>query len=101
MYKRQVLSLSTYEYDIADTFKAYPNPAKDEFIIESERITTHNNVSLIIRDINGRTIKKSIDFEVSEDSKLRINISNLQPGVYFYTLESGKKPLKTGKLIKE
>ena len=93
--------LSTLNYDIADTFKAYPNLAKDEFIIESDHIMTNNNVSLIIRDINGRAIKKSIYFEVSKDSKLRINTSNLQAGVYFYMLESGKRPLKKGKLIKE
>ncbi len=93
--------LSTLNYDITDAFKAYPNPVKDEFIIQSERNIANNNVSLSIRDINGRTISTISKFNSSEDSKLRIDTSHLQAGVYVYTLESEKRTLKIGRLIKE
>ena len=96
-----VSSLSANKYKFEGDVKAYPIPAKNEFILESSLIATTNNVSVTIRDINGRTINKFTQFNGSEPSKLRVDTSSLQAGVYFYSLESGKRTLKTGKFIKE
>jgi len=59
--------------------KVYPNPAKNELIIENENLNKENETVQII-DFSGRIIIIS-QFEPS-NSQLTIDVSHLQSGIY-------------------
>jgi hypothetical protein len=69
------LSLSVDEFS-ANNIVLFPNPAKDYLNISN----LENNLNFILRDVNGRTLKKGT---VSQHSK--IDISSLSQGYYFIT----------------
>jgi len=74
-------------------FEIFPNPARDKFILKTERPNIHYDV--IIRTLYGKTIKytKIIKQETS------IDISNLTPGIYFISISDNKSSI-TKKFIK-
>ncbi|MDP4266348.1 MAG: T9SS type A sorting domain-containing protein [Bacteroidota bacterium] len=79
------------------SFKNYPNPAGESTIITYE-ITNTNNVNLIVTDISGKQVK-SIDLGrvTSGVHNFTLNTSDLNNGVYFYTLVCKNERL-TGKM---
>jgi len=95
-----VLSLSTNEYNLADNFKAYPNPVNDVFSIELNQFGNLEGLEVKIWDINGRTVMHRTDFDTNE-SILTLDLSSLNSGVYFYTIKSRMRTPKKGKLIKK
>lgn len=67
----------------------FPNPANNSTEI-SYSLTTAENVSMIITDITGKTVA-SYDLGSQTDGKhnYSLNTSNLESGIYFYTLTAG------------
>jgi penicillin-binding protein-related factor A (putative recombinase) len=53
----------------------YPNPAKDVFFVESKDIIK----SIEVHDVSGKSIMKK---NTENKSKVEVNISNFQPGIY-------------------
>lgn len=85
--------LSSGEFSIGDnSFVVYPNPAKDVL-----NITNSNNVdikNISITDLNGRVVKSQVA------SFTQINVSDLNAGVYFLTIEASEGKT-TKKFIKQ
>ena len=91
-------ALSVAENDLEIDFKVYPNPASNyiQFQLDAKYTEIYKNVKLSIYDIKGAFIQeKNIDFNSN------IAISNLQNGVYLYTLQDENQILKSGQLIKK
>lgn len=63
-------------------FSVYPNPATDNITLVNYN---NNNLSIIIRDMTGRTLKS---LQVSE-IKNNIDISDLPSGILLITIQSG------------
>lgn len=73
-----------------DAVQLFPNPAKDYIKIRFEK-EGFENVNYQITDLNGRIVKVgNLSF-----GNNRVDIRNLNKGVYFVNIEGGKnKPLK-------
>ncbi len=84
-------SLSTTQFDLADNFNLYPNPAKTSFSLT----TTIKSVKIL--DVSGKQI---IEFKGNFDKGHQFNIENLTNGLYIIKLENAKGQTKTTKLIK-
>lgn len=75
----------------------YPNPTKDELVIQLSDFPLQSNLKLNLFSINGQVIK-----QVSINSKLtNIELDKVSQGIYFYQLQDGHNTLKTGKIIVE
>lgn len=81
------------DIDVSDNISVYPNPASDRLFIKILNEDKAENVRLI--DNVGREVLKA-SFNASAGS---IDISSLDPGVYFILLE-GEKGVYTSKIIK-
>lgn len=76
--------------------QSYPNPASESAIIPYALPARANKAHIIIRDITGREVG---NYAISKNrSSLEVNVSNLQNGLYTYTLVMDEKPLATRKL---
>lgn len=73
-----------------------PNPAKDELNLNYE-LKEAPDLRFEIRDISGRIIK-TIQLDPLENVKI-IQVSDLSPGLYFYSIFTGQEVLVTNKLI--
>ncbi len=83
---------SSISNELLDRVEIYPNPAKDYFILKGDKI---KNLDINIFDIGGRLMQHNIG---SNHSK--INISELETGIYTVLIQSGKDKI-IRKLIKE
>ena len=94
-YYGACLTASTQENaDDLPMLNAFPNPANGQVTIK------HNLKSggiLLITDITGKTIKNQ---PISaESNQTTVDISDLRPGIYVYSLESGAKRILSKKLV--
>ena len=84
-------SLSTDQFQIADNFKLYPNPAKTSF-----KLTT-KITGVKILDVSG---KQLIEYNGTFEAGHQFNIENLVNGLYIIQLEDTNGQTKISKLIK-
>ncbi len=63
----------------------YPNPAKDEVFIRTEKTNLNRSVSVTIYSANGR-VNKSLS-NITKDTSIRID--DLNTGLYFIMISSG------------
>jgi len=77
---------------------AYPNPASgSEVTVTYDVAKNVDHAELVMHDLVG----KELDSYVlnTNENKLKLNVSGLNSGVYFYAIKVNKKTLKTERLI--
>lgn len=82
--------LSTNEVNISD-FKVYPNPAKDEFRIESNNV---NITSVSLYNLLGKKVYSNNNW----NNEL-INVSNINSGVYILNIRADNRSLNKKVII--
>lgn len=92
LWKLTTQNLSTETVEHKNILKAYPNPVNNILNLSSQE--TINNVLIV--DMLGKTVFQN-NFNTNE---LNIDISNLQEGIYFVQVSSGKQ-MQTIKIIKK
>ncbi|MEO6870543.1 MAG: T9SS type A sorting domain-containing protein, partial [Ginsengibacter sp.] len=91
------LSLDAVKYN---TVSVFPNPVNDVANISINSGKNYSDMSMVITDINGKTlIKKHVAYNRSNTVE-RVNTSNLAKGIYFVTVYFDGLNPKTAKLIK-
>ena len=77
--------------------KLYPNPAKNTVVLNYSVSGTASAVEFSLRNILGSEVRH---FQLLNNSgKITIDISNLENGIYFYSLKTNDKILVTRKLV--
>lgn len=76
---------------------AYPNPTKDllHLVITDDK---WNDLSYQLFDMNGRTL---VNLNKITAPEMSVSMQELQQGIYFLTVSSNKKTIKTFKIIKK
>jgi hypothetical protein len=80
----------------AASLKIYPVPAGDYLMAELPSGTKTTTGEYLISDLTGRTIKSA----KTSSAAVSIDVSQLQPGMYILTIQSGNKRL-SAKFIKQ
>ena len=78
------LPASTEDIGFKANVNIYPNPANDILTIESQQTFD----TLIIHDLTGKEIQRIVSTESRLEQQLEV--SNLQSGIYYLTIQSGK-----------
>lgn len=84
-------TLSNEDFD-SNSFSIYPNPTSSVLNISNPNSLEIKNILVV--DINGRIVKNQ------SDSLSQINVSDLNAGVYFVTIEAAEGKT-TKKFIKQ
>ena len=95
LYAQNPLGLNRNEINPKITISIYPNPASKEATLSMENI--NGSVLIVIRDIQGRTIK-TIKEKASNSLNKTIDLSQLSKGEYFISIIN-KDIQQTKKLI--
>lgn len=94
-------TLSTNELENSDRdIHVYPNPTNTELCIESNHAFSPYSLSVKIWDLNGNIVNSLPEINSNSVLKVDVDVSALESGVYFYSIKSGEKKVKMGKLIK-
>jgi hypothetical protein len=96
-------NLSTVDFDSSKKLSArsYPNPANDVVTIAVQS-NNESNILLNLFDLNGRLISAPIEIKrATEGNAVRIPVSHLPSGLYFYTLSIDGKVVYKDKIIKQ
>ena len=81
-------------------FNIYPNPVQDYLNISYNVTEFSNNFNIEVIDIMGRIIQL-LDYNTkNNEGILKLNLTNVPPGIYFCTINSDNKEVFTFKLIK-
>lgn len=75
------------------TFKLYPNPASNQFFIESSEVL---NLEINIKDVDGKLL---VNKQIRGNKRSKINASDLTSGIYIVELRS-PQGIKAFKLVK-
>ena len=82
---------------VATKMYAFPNPASEIVTVEYAYSGNSNNVQLVIKNLLGATLyTKKLD---ANGNKVKIDISEYNAGIYFYSIEADGRPLVTKKLL--
>ncbi len=81
------------EWSNGSSVSVYPNPANDVLNIDIKNFNKEN-LSVNIIDVIGKEVLKS-------DYKNQIDISFLEKGIYFVSIQQDRKIISTKKIIKE
>tara|TARA_Y100000385_G_C12988347_1_gene591682 strand:+ start:652 stop:1131 length:480 start_codon:yes stop_codon:yes gene_type:complete len=92
----EIYSVGIDEEDIAISFTAFPNPTKDILTLQFDAFTTQN-ASFQLVDQAGKIIQKKKISNVSTS----LNLSNEVSGIYYLSINSESKNIKTFKIIKK
>ncbi|OFX86890.1 MAG: hypothetical protein A2W99_04020 [Bacteroidetes bacterium GWF2_33_16] len=84
------------EYIGLEKLTTYPNPVKDVLNIEIGDGLISDHVSISIIDVTGKTVFS----ENYKDAGLKVDVSNLNPGLYFITIKTSINS-RSLKVIKE
>lgn len=95
LYRRPYLSTPTFK---KNGFTVYPNPSKDILNIKNPS-TAISNVYISIHDILGKLVKSENNIAI--EPNVSLNISDLQNGLYFLTIEDKAGFNQTLKFIKQ
>jgi hypothetical protein len=78
---------------------AYPNPVSENSMVNVFYTITDNNepYHLAIRNILGANVLK-IPLNINENT-VAVNVSTLQPGVYFYAIENKNQIVIAKKMV--
>ena len=80
--------------DMVKALSAYPNPATR--VVNIEYVAPSADAYLVIKNLTGREVYRT---PVNQAGKKQVDISQFNPGVYFYGVESKGKMLCTKKLL--
>ena len=82
--------------EIAQSGLIFPVPADEKITVLYK---TDKNLEAIISDVLGRSVLQAVT-NFNTNNEFEMNISNLDPGLYFFTLKDGKKDMWTQKFQK-
>ncbi len=82
-------------------YNVFPNPAKDRIFIKRIGGATGDavKVDLKLTDITGRLLWQ--ESNIKNGSKMEINVSNMNSGLYFIFIEDGNGKIESHKVIIE
>lgn len=87
--------LSTIEFTKPE-ISVYPNPADDFLRVQYSVAEGKNNSFELINLVGAKVYQQNLD---AQQSELELDLTALNPGVYFYTLKSDGEALVSRKLV--
>lgn len=78
----------------------YPNPVANNLFIECNDMLGQTSVEIAITDLAGKTVLHETNYDIQFNPKLKINLSNIQPGIYLASITDENFNTTTKKIIK-
>jgi hypothetical protein len=83
-----------------EDFNVYPNPFKETLTFDCENINNQLSVDIRITDLAGSTVYRETIYDIQFNPQLKINLSNIKPGIYLASITDSNSKTITKKIIK-
>ncbi|MFO7723457.1 MAG: T9SS type A sorting domain-containing protein [Bacteroidales bacterium] len=91
------LNVPSVDPVMAQLSNVYPNPANDKLFFDYNPSAVADPRTLVIRDMAGRKVRES---ELpNQQGTLEMDVTEMESGVYFYSLLQNNKVILTRKLV--
>lgn len=78
-----------------DDFTVYPNPTSDQFTLSIYRTITHDGFITVTNQLG---MKVELIKIMANSMEEKVNTTDLEPGLYFVSVQDGKECLGTKKI---
>ncbi|HRX10482.1 MAG TPA: T9SS type A sorting domain-containing protein [Draconibacterium sp.] len=78
----------------------YPNPFSGTLTFDCENIMDNSSVEIKIIDLTGSTVFSETMFDIQFNPKLKVDLSNIKPGIYLASLTDTNSKTITKRIIK-
>ncbi len=78
----------------------YPNPFMNNVTFDCENVSASSNVDIVISDLAGKTVYRKIMNDIRYNPKLKVDLSDIKPGIYLASITDGNNIKITKRLIK-
>ncbi|MBO4655113.1 MAG: T9SS type A sorting domain-containing protein [Bacteroidales bacterium] len=96
-FKMTCAPATAVQVNATPKMRAYPNPATNHVTVEYACTGVTGNARLVIKNLMGATLfTKDLDVD---GTKVKVDVSDYSPGIYFYSLEADGRPLLTKKML--
>ena len=85
-----------YTYSAIEYEMVYPNPANDQFIINTASVSDDFNGDFNLYSVNGN---KVLSFPLEKSEQRTVPVNNLPAGTYIYSINDRGKNLQSNKII--
>ncbi len=92
-----ISGISNYENQSGQLSNAFPNPANGAIFINYKLNDPAKKYTMTVRDVCGKMLQQKI--VNASENVVKMDVSALSPGMYFYTLMMGDAAIATKKFI--
>ena len=84
-----------------EKLNVYPNPFSGNLTFDCENTNIESSVDIVITDLMGSTVYRETKYDVKYNPKLKVDLSDIKPGIYMASLtDSNLKTITTKRIIK-
>ena len=83
-----------------DNVNVFPNPFVSNFYVDCSNASDIATVNIEVTDMFGKTVYKNTGVDAMFDPKVRIDLPEGNPGIYFVSISDGNSIISKNKLIK-
>lgn len=83
-----------------DDLNVYPNPFSGTLTFDCQKISKQSSVDITITDLTGSTVYRETMYDIQFNPKLKVDLSNIRPGIYLASLTDTNFNTITKRIIK-
>ena len=78
----------------------YPNPFSGTLTFDCQKINSQSSVDIVVTDLTGTTVYRETMYDIQFNPKLKVDLSNIKPGIYLASLTDTNFKTITKRIIK-
>lgn len=83
-----------------ENINIYPNPFSNNIFIDCVKMATQSSVEILITDLAGKTVYRQTNYDVQFNSKLNVDLSTIESGIYLASITDDNFNTITKRIIK-
>ncbi len=82
------------------SLNVYPNPFSGTLVFDCENVENQNSVEIKVMDLTGSTVYNETKYDTQFNPKVKVDLSNIKPGIYLASLTDSNLKTITKRIIK-
>ncbi len=84
----------------SNNLTVYPNPFSGSLTFDCENVNIDSSAEIVITNLSGATVYRQTMYDIKYNPKLKIDLSDIKPGIYLASLTDSNLKTITKRIIK-